>query len=40
METVADSSARFVVNRVARNMKEEEIKPMIAKLKDALADEE
>ena len=40
LETVADISARLVVNRVSMKMKEEEIKPMIAKLKDALADEE
>ena len=40
LETVADISARLVVNRVSMKMKEEEIKPMIAKLKEALADEE
>ena len=39
LETVADISARLVVNRVSMKMKEDEIKPMIARLKDALAEE-
>ena len=36
IETVADISARVVVNRVSMKMKEDEIKPMIAKLRQAL----
>ena len=39
LETVADISARLVVNRVSMKMKEDEIKPMIAKLKNTLAEE-
>ncbi len=34
LETVADISARVVVNRVSMTMKADEIKPMIAKLKE------
>ncbi|MCQ2482573.1 MAG: ATP phosphoribosyltransferase [Clostridia bacterium] len=34
LETVADISARVVVNRVSMNMKAAEIRPMIAKLKE------
>lgn len=34
LETVADISARVVVNRVSMTMKSDEIKPMIAKLKE------
>jgi ATP phosphoribosyltransferase len=36
LETVAHISARLVVNRVSMKMKEDEIKPMIAKLRQAL----
>ena len=39
LETVAHISARLVVNRVSMKMKEDEIKPMIAKLKKILAEE-
>ncbi len=34
LETVADISARVVVNRVSMNMKANEIRPMISKLKE------
>ena len=36
LETVADISARLVVNRVSMKMKADEIKPMISRLRDAL----
>ena len=36
LETVADISARLVVNRVSMKMKADEIKPMISKLREAL----
>lgn len=37
LETVADISARVVVNRVSMTMKADEIKPMILKLKEQVA---
>jgi len=40
LETVADISARVVVNRVSMQMKADEIKPMIAKIREQLADQE
>jgi ATP phosphoribosyltransferase len=40
LETVAHISARLVVNRVSMKMKEDEIKPMIAKMKKILAEEQ
>lgn len=40
LETVADISARLVVNRVSMKMKADEIKPMISKLRDALQEQE
>lgn len=40
LETVADISARLVVNRVSMKMKADEIKPMIAKLREALQEGE
>ena len=40
LETVADISARLVVNRVSMKMKEDEIKPMISKLREALEEGE
>ncbi len=40
LETVADISARVVVNRVSMKMKEDEIKPMISKLRQALSEGE
>ena len=40
LETVADISARLVVNRVSMKMKADEIKPMISKLREALEEGE
>ena len=40
LETVAEISARLVVNRVSMKMKADEIKPMISKLRDALQEQE
>ncbi|MCR5490005.1 MAG: ATP phosphoribosyltransferase [Oscillospiraceae bacterium] len=40
LETVADISARLVVNRVSMKMKADEIKPMISRLRDALQEQE
>ena len=40
LETVADISARIVVNRVSMKMKADEIKPMISKLREALEEGE
>lgn len=40
LETVADISARVVVNRVSMQMKADEIKPMIAKIREQLAKQE
>ncbi len=40
LETVADISARLVVNRVSMKMKADEIKPMISRLRDALQEGE
>lgn len=40
LETVADISARLVVNRVSMKMKADEIKPMISKLREALQEGE
>ena len=40
LETVADISARLVVNRVSMKMKTDEIKPMISKLREALEEGE
>ena len=40
LEIVAHISARLVVNRVSMKMKEDEIKPMIAKMKKILAEEQ
>ena len=40
LETVADISARLVVNRVSMKMKADEIKPMISRLRDALQEKE
>ena len=37
IETVADISARVVVNRVSMKMKSSEIKPMIEKIKEQVA---
>jgi len=37
IETVADISARVVVNRVSMNMKSDEIRPMIDKLREQVA---
>ncbi len=37
IETVADISARVVVNRVSMNMKSDEIRPMIEKLREQVA---
>ena len=40
LETVADISARLVVNRVSMKMMADEIKPMISKLREALEEGE
>ena len=40
LETVAEISARLVVNRVSMKMKADEIKPMISKLREALEEGE
>ena len=40
LETVADISARLVVNRVSMKMTADEIKPMISKLRDVLKEQE
>ena len=40
LETVADISARLVVNRVSMKMKADEIKPMISRLRDVLQEQE
>lgn len=40
LETVADISARLVVNRVSMKMKADEIKPMISRLRDAFQEQE
>ena len=40
LETVADISARLVVNRVSMKMKADEIKPVISKLREALEEGE
>ncbi|MBP5775517.1 MAG: ATP phosphoribosyltransferase [Clostridiales bacterium] len=40
LETVADISARLVVNRVSMKMKADEIKPMISRLREALEEGE
>ena len=40
LETVADISARLVVNRVSMKMKADEIKPMSSKLREALEEGE
>ncbi|MCR4689248.1 MAG: ATP phosphoribosyltransferase [Saccharofermentans sp.] len=40
LETVAEISARLVVNRVSMKMKEDEIRPMITSLRQALAEGE
>ena len=40
LETVADISARLVVNRVSMKMNADEIKPMISRLRDALQEQE
>ena len=37
IETVADISARVVVNRVSMKMKSSEIKPMVEKIKEQVA---